>query len=174
MTDHESDLAQLKAEVQRLRDIQEIETLKARYFRYVDLHRWPELRELFTDDATFEIAESTSSPNSVDEFIGAIDRHLSQAMSVHHGHMPEITIVDGENAHGIWAMYDLVEPPTDSSYPLLTGYGHYTEEYRKVDGEWRIARLRLTRLKRSVDGTVDIGTDVNGRRTFIEPASKPR
>jgi hypothetical protein len=28
----------------------------------------------------------------------------------------------------------------------FVGYGHYHEEYRKVEGDWRIARLRLTRL----------------------------
>jgi hypothetical protein len=90
-------------------------------------------------------------------------------MSVHHGHMPEIEVVDEENAHGIWAMHDIVEPSPGSGYPLLTGYGHYTEEYRKIEGEWRIARLRLTRLKRTVDGAVDIGNKVDGRREFAEP-----
>lgn len=29
----------------------------------------------------------------------------------------------------------------------FTGYGHYEEEYRREDGEWKIAFLRLTRLK---------------------------
>jgi len=41
--------------VDRLWAIEQIKQLKARYFRYLDLHWWHELRELFTDDAVFEI-----------------------------------------------------------------------------------------------------------------------
>jgi len=161
--------AEMAADLQRLKDIEEIKRLKARYFRYVDLHWWPELRELFTDDAVFEIGESTTSPRTADEFIASIERHLGQAMSVHHGHMPEIEIVGSDTAHGIWAMFDRVEPGSDSEYPVLTGFGHYTEEYHKVGGRWRIARLRLTRLARSVDGRVVDGSEVRGRRDFVEP-----
>lgn len=32
---------------------------------------------------------------------------------------------------------------------LLTGYGHYLEDYVREDGEWRISHLELTRIKRS-------------------------
>ncbi|MGX4688134.1 nuclear transport factor 2 family protein [Streptomyces sp. JNUCC 63] len=165
----EAALDGLRREVQRLKDVEEIKKLKARYFRYVDLHWWPELRGLFTDDALFEIGESTSGPGTADEFVASIGRHLGEAMSVHHGHMPEIEIVDAETAHGIWAMFDVVEPSPSSGYPVLTGFGHYTEDYRKVDGQWRIARLRLTRLRRSVDGDVIEGAKVDGRREFMEP-----
>lgn len=161
-----SEFDDLRALTRRLADIEEIKKLKARYFRYVDLHWWPELRGLFADDAAFEIGESRTSPGSVDEFLAAIEKHLGRALSVHHGHMPEIDIVGDDRAYGIWAMYDLVEPAGDTGYPLLTGYGHYTEEYRKVGGDWRIARLRLTRLKRSVDGEVVLGFDIDGRREF--------
>jgi hypothetical protein len=172
MTDAFSDLDGLRAEVQRLRDIDEIKNLKSRYFRYVDLHWWPELRSLFADDAVFEIEESTTSPKTADDFIASVAMHLGQSMSVHHGHMPEIEMVETERARGIWAMYDLVEPSSSSGYPVLTGYGHYTEDYRKVDGQWRIARLRLSRLKRSIDGEVVLGASVDGRRDFIEPGAE--
>ncbi len=170
-TGHEgaNDSGSYLADIRRLGDIEEIKQLKARYFRYVDLHWWPELRGLFADDAVFEIGESTSCPRTSEEFVASVGRHLSEAVSVHHGHMPEIRIVDAETAHGIWAMFDLVEPSAGSGYPALTGYGHYTESYRKIDGRWRITRLRLTRLKRSVDGAVVEGDGVDGRREFVEP-----
>jgi hypothetical protein len=29
----------------------------------------------------------------------------------------------------------------------MRGYGHYHEQYRKIGGAWRIARLHLTRLR---------------------------
>mgnify|MGYP003408218853 FL=1 len=39
-------------------------------------------------------------------------------------------------------MYDRVEMPGNS----FEGYGHYHDEYRKVDGPVRIAATTLTRL----------------------------
>lgn len=153
----------------RLEAIEEIKQLKARYFRYLDLHWWDELGALFSDDARFDIAESSADPRTVEEFIDRVRNHLPTAMTVHHGHMPEIEILDNDRARGIWAMYDLVEPAPASGYPVLTGFGHYTEEYRRGDdGRWRIAALRLTRLKRSVDGEVREGAEVDGRRPFRE------
>lgn len=71
-------------------------------------------------------------------------------MSVHHGHVPEIEILDDDHARGIWPMYDLVETPPESAYESHTGWGHYAEEYRRVDGRWLISRTQLTRLKRVV------------------------
>ena len=55
-------------------------------------------------------------------------------------------IVNAGRATGIWAMVDRVDHP---AY-LLEGYGHYTEEYVKVEGEWKIHRTRLTRLHREI------------------------
>jgi len=153
----------------RLEAVEEIKQLKARYFRYLDLHWWDELRGLFADDAQFDIAESRSKPADPDSFIASASAHLTSAMTVHHGHMPEITILDDEHAHGVWAMYDLVEPSSDAGYPVLSGYGHYTESYRRVDGQWRIASLRLSRLRRSVDGRIVDGASVSDRRPFVEP-----
>lgn len=153
----------------RLEAIEEIKRLKAAYFRYLDLHWWDELRRLFTDDAVFDIAESTGAPSSPDEFLDRVRRHLDTALTVHHGHMPEITVVDEDHAHGVWAMYDLVEPAADSGFPVLTGFGHYTERYRRVDAHWRICGLRLTRLSRTVDGRLVEGDAVAGARSFDEP-----
>ena len=66
---------------------------------------------------------------------------LAEAPTVHHGHMPEIELTGPGTASGIWAMLDVVKLGAG-----FVGYGHYHEEYRKVEGDWRISRLRLTRL----------------------------
>lgn len=136
--------------VQRLLDIEEIKNLKARYFRCVDLHHWDEFAELFTEDLTIDFAESTSKPMTRDEFVASVQRHFEGAVSVHHGHLAEIEILSETTARAMWPMFDLVETPPDSGYESHTGYGHYTEEYRKVDGRWRIAKTRLSRIKRVV------------------------
>jgi hypothetical protein len=66
---------------------------------------------------------------------------LASAVTVHHGHMPEIAITGADTATGIWSMVDVVRLGAG-----FRGYGHYHEEYVKQAGRWRIRRLRLTRL----------------------------
>jgi SnoaL-like domain len=66
--------------------------------------------------------------------------------SVHQGFMPEIEIIDAENARGIWAMFDLVRFP-EGPIKEFSGYGHYHETYRKEGGAWKIAVIRLTCLR---------------------------
>ena len=47
-------------------------------------------------------------------------------------------------------MFDYVEWPStqpDGARVGLQGYGHYVEEYVREDGEWRIRRIRLERLR---------------------------
>ena len=140
----------LRAAVERLVAIEEIRQLKARYFRYVDTKDWAGFAGLFTDDLVIDFEESTSRPLTRDQFVASAARHFAGAVSVHHGHVPEIELVDARHARGIWPMFDLVETPPESPYESHTGWGHYTEEYRKVDGRWLISRTRLSRVKRVV------------------------
>lgn len=142
----------LEQAVRRLLAIEEIKNLKSRYFRCVDFHYWDEFTELFTEDLEIDFVESTSNPTTRDEFVASVRRHFeSSTLSVHHGHLPEITIHDDDHATGIWPMFDLVEMPPESGYASHTGYGNYKEEYvRGDDGRWRIAKTQLTRIKRVV------------------------
>ena len=142
-------MSDLEQRIARLEAIEEIRRLKARYFRCVDTRNWDEFATLFTEDAAFSFAESTSGARSREDFLVAVARHFTSGISVHHGHEPEIEILDEGRATGVWPMFDLVESPADSGYVNHTGWGHYTEEYRKgADGVWRISRSCLSRIKR--------------------------
>jgi len=138
----------LEQAVRRLVAIEEIKRLKARYFRCVDFKQWDEFATLFTEDLVIDFPESTSGPRTREEFVASARRHFQDGLSIHHGHLPEITVHDDDHATAIWPMFDLVEMPHTSAYESHTGYGHYTEQYRRVAGEWRIARTQLTRVKR--------------------------
>ncbi|HEX3610236.1 MAG TPA: nuclear transport factor 2 family protein [Sporichthyaceae bacterium] len=139
----------LEERIARLEAVEEIRRLKARYFRCVDLREWDEFADLFTEDFLAEFGESTSGARSRAAFLAAVARHFVAGLSVHHGHEPEIDVLDADNATGLWPMFDLVESPADSGYVNHTGWGHYTERYRRcTDGRWRISRSRLSRIKR--------------------------
>lgn len=123
-------------------EIRAIESLKAQYFRLLDTKQWDAWRELFTDD--FDGFYTGPHPDihfkSADEMVKTNREMLAEAATVHHGHTPEIEITGAVTATGIWAMVDIVKLGAG-----FTGYGHYHDDYRKVDGDWKIAKIKLTR-----------------------------
>jgi len=118
--------------------------LKARYCRFLDTKQWDAWTDLFTEDLVLNTSESGGPPPITGraEAIAMVRASIETARTAHQVHTPEITI-SGDSAEGIWAMQDRVIFETGHS---LTGYGHYIESYVKRDGEWKIARTKLTRL----------------------------
>jgi hypothetical protein len=145
----------LEQQVAWLVAVEEVRQLKARYCRAVDLKLWDVFADLFTDDLQIDFAESTSNPMTKDQFVESVRRHFTGAVSVHHAHVPEIEIVDDTHARAICPMFDFVDAADGSGYESHTGWGHYTEEYRKVDGRWYISRTQLSRIKRIVTRPAD-------------------
>jgi ketosteroid isomerase-like protein len=140
------------AVVRSLLAVEEIKQLKARYFRLMDTKQWDEWADLFTEDCVVWVEDQPDvTYTSRDQFVSSTSSILAEAVTAHHGHMPEITIEppgDDDLARGIWAMEDYVQIPTPDGDITLKGYGHYHEHYRRGDdGRWRIASLRLERLR---------------------------
>ena len=126
-------------------DIEQIKQLKARYFRTMDTKDWAAMRDVFTDDVLMDTSEAGGNVvTGADEFIAFLQEAIGPAVTVHQGHMPEITLTSDTEATGIWALHDIVDWPGGMR---LDGYGHYHETYVKQDGEWRIASTKLTRLR---------------------------
>jgi len=125
-------------------DVEAIKQLKARYFRTMDTKDWAGMRQVFTDDVVMDTTESGGGVVSgADDFVSFLEQTLRGAVTIHHGHMPEITVTSPTSARGIWALQDVIIWPDGTR---LHGYGHYHETYAKLDGEWRIASSTLTRL----------------------------
>lgn len=129
-------------------DVEAIKQVKARYCRTMDTKDWAAMREVFTGDVE---SDTTSSGGGVvtgaDEFVTFLQGVIGDVVTVHHCHMPEIELTSPTSATGVWAMEDLLRWPDGTE---LHGYGHYHETYEKVDGQWRIATLLLTRLRTDV------------------------
>lgn len=133
--------------MKELVEIEQIKRLKARYFRLMDNKMWEDWAGVFTEDASLQFG-----PNPEDiwygreQIVSNNSSILANATTVHHGHMPEIEITSETTATGIWAMFDYVQMPGLT----LQGYGHYEEEYVKVDGQWKIRKLRLMRIREDI------------------------
>ena len=157
--------------VQQLSDLYEIQLLKARYFRYMDLRMWDDWRDLFTDDLELYIEDSktpeatTPTIKGAEALVAYLSASVPEKITVHQGHTPEIEFVDEDTATGIWAMFDWVD---DLGRGFASqGYGHYHEQYvRCPDGKWRIASVRLTRLR--ADG---VAHQVPGHQVGLDAAT---
>jgi hypothetical protein len=142
-----------------MEDIEMIKQLKARYFRTMDTKDWTAMRQVFTDDV---VIDTTGSGGPVvvgaDEFLAYVQTRLEDAVTVHHGHMPEIEITSPSTARGIWALQDVILQPDGSR---MQGYGHYHETYELVGDAWKIKSSTLTRLHLEFTGPESQG-ETNG------------
>jgi hypothetical protein len=152
------------------RAIEEIKQLKARYFRCMDTKDWAGYLDVFTPDATVDSSEAYTPTdrngdpilvdgvpppapdpawrsNDIVRFVAELSGILNGVVTVHHGHMPEITLTSPTTATGIWSMEDMLRWPKGSPIREMHGYGHYRETYERLPAGWRIKTLKLTRLR---------------------------
>ena len=131
-----------------LLEIEAIKQLKARYCRYLDTKDWQAWRSLFTDDFLSDTSPAGGKViQGADDFVAFTRKSLRSQATVHQVHAPEIELTSPTTARGVWALEDVVRFGPGVN---LRGYGHYTETYEKVDGQWLITSSTLTRLREDV------------------------
>ena len=147
--------------VRRLEIIEAVRITKARYFRYIDQKAWDQFPSLFVADVHIDVTDDMEAMGidpargitiGRDRFARNVRRALAHVVTVHHGHMQEIEVVDAEHATSITAMYDRLE---FADGRVQHGFGHYDETYALDEGAWRIARMTLRRLRIVADPASD-------------------
>jgi hypothetical protein len=133
--------------LQQLSDIEEIRTLKHRYFRGIDTADTALLGELFTDDVVVDYRGgnyrvSLSGRDDMLDFLA--NSFHSGAVAMHHGHMPEITLTGPNSATGIWYLEDIFINIEDKTHTI--GSAIYRDVYRCVGGRWLIERTEYDRV----------------------------
>jgi hypothetical protein len=146
--------------------VEEIKLLKARYFRFLDTKDYDGLDTIFTDDAVIDVRGSTTASNDTKPSVGGLDDGLmtglglkkffrssiADLVTVHHGHMPEITLLSERTATGIWAMEDRIWFKPGSPSRVMHGWGHYHEAYVRTERTWRISAMRISRIRTELFG----------------------
>lgn len=136
----------------RLIAIEDIRQLKAKYFFAYDHKDWDMWRrEVWAPDARLVIGEMGKTLEGIDAMIEWVAAQAADQVSVHHGHTSVITITSDTTATGVWAMEDLIwrsrEHPLNGDTSFVHGWGHYLEDYVKLDCGWRLRSTTLTRLR---------------------------
>ena len=136
-------------DIERLVAIEAIKQLKARYFRCLDTKDWEGYAAVYAEDAVLDTTSTQGGAvvHGSAAIAAHVRRHVDHVVTVHHGHTPEIEILSDTTARGIWAMEDVLRWPAGGPFQAMVGYGHYHEEYVRVNGRWLIARCQLTRLR---------------------------
>ncbi|HEY4545387.1 MAG TPA: nuclear transport factor 2 family protein [Pedomonas sp.] len=133
--------------LQQLSDLEDIRTLKHRYYRGIDTADMGLLANLFTDDVYVDYrgggyrVNLTGKDNMLEFLANSFN---ADSVAMHHGHMPDITLTGEDTATGIWYLEDIFISLEAKSHTIGTAI--YKDEYRREDGVWKIARTEYDRV----------------------------
>lgn len=133
--------------LQQLTDLEDIRTLKHRYFRGIDTADMALLATLFTEDVAVEYRGGTykvalTGKDDMLEFLA--NAFHSGALAMHHGHMPEITLTGDNSALGVWYLEDIFINLEQKTHTF--GSAIYRDEYRREGGVWKLSRTEYDRV----------------------------
>lgn len=133
--------------LQQLSDLEDIRTVKHRYFRAIDTGDIALLATLVTDDVSVEYRGGgyivrVAGKAEMLEFIA--NSFPASALAMHHGHMPDIMLDGADEAHGLWYLEDQFFDLARETYTFGTAI--YRDKYRREPGGWKIARTEYDRV----------------------------
>lgn len=141
------DLEALRADIQRLMDMEAIRQLKYAYFRCVDTANLEEMATLCHDDLQVHFTGGNYEwkLQSKQAYLDIMAVSFSKKSVGHHnGHHPEIQMLSETEATAIWYLADNMWSLARNYF--TTGTALYWDRYVKVDGRWLIAETRYERL----------------------------
>jgi hypothetical protein len=158
-----------------LQDRAEIDDLVAHYFQALNLHRFDELAEVFTEDAIFDFSSETGVVyQGLPEILEFVRAGIgSHAASQHHTSIFRVWSTGPDSAEGYGHVannavkpgYNL--PAPGSASVVLTG--SYSDKYVRTPIGWRIASRYFTAI--SIFGSADGFGDTMAGKVFSRVAS---
>lgn len=144
-------------DVQRLVAIEAVRRAKATYFRGVDTGDAELVRGILAEDCELDYRGCVTDPRSGVDLLPQMNRVLrgsaswraapAHIVSVHHGHQSEVEITGDTTATAVFAMSDRLHFPPGAPHSQISGSGYYHETYVLEGGSWKIATLRIVRLR---------------------------
>ena len=133
--------SELEAEVRHARDFQSVQNLQAAYGYYVDKGLWDKAADLFAEDGSLELAGRGVfvGRDRVRKYLHHLPPY-GKGMLYNHMQLQPVIHVDSEagTAKGRWRSFMMVGSLGNEA---RWGEATYENEYKRVDGEWKIALL---------------------------------
>ena len=139
---------ELTPAIQTLLDREAIRDLRTLYAHHLDSHNIAALDQVFSEDAVVEVTvgkmEGIAAMRAgLDEAYQLFDRDQRGRYSLMHAitnHWERLTGPDTAEGHCYLIDFETTSKPDPNPLLLL---GLYTDEYRRIDGQWRITNTRL-------------------------------
>jgi hypothetical protein len=150
----------LETRLRKLEDAEAIRSLKARYLACCDLKDPQGMRDCFApgpvriDYGRIGVFDDRDQLVAIFEQLGC-HPHI---VEMHHGVNPQIDVLDDTHARGTWGLhYQMI----DTRERVITQLGaYYEDEYRKIDGNWKIAATHCVVTSTLVAGYADAAPGV--------------
>lgn len=142
-----ADLEALARQVAKLQDLEEIKTLKYRYFRAMTYGDHETLKETLTEDVVTSYSDGLYVFDDRQKLLRfLIDSHDPDAKIVAYwmAGMPEITLESESEASAIWAMYHYFY--NQGAEKVDEMFVYYDDRYRKEGGVWKISETGYRRV----------------------------
>jgi hypothetical protein len=139
------ELNEIEKRIEVLEDIEAIKRLKSHYAQITDDFLNDDIEKLFTENAILDLTPRGifKGREAIKEFFKKIPEF--QPFSIHYFILPDIKI-EGEKAQGRWYMW---LPATKGDGGAIWVAGYEDDIYEKVNGEWLISKVKLTRCFRT-------------------------
>ena len=138
--------------LQQLSDLEDIRTVKHRYYRGIDTADEALLGTLFTDDISVEyrggdyLVRLTGRETMLDFLMNSFH---ADSVAMHQGHMPELKLISDDEAEGLWYLEDLYIDLERKE--VTTGTAIYRDRYRREGDTWKISHTEYDRIMEVVE-----------------------
>ena len=126
-------------DIERFLAIEEMKQLKARYFRCMDTKDWAGFAAVFAKDVTVDYTPPGGNPKDWSEsgaanVVAFVRKIVESAITVHHGHMPEVEVLSPTTARAIFAMEDLIGGRKERAARLCMAGAITTKPTKRLKG----------------------------------------
>lgn len=133
--------------IQELVALEAIRKLKYLYAHHLDMKDVDRLVALFAEDALCEFGSSYGVWRGAAEIRAGYQAEIDKVRGIDYPFMhtlstPWIELTSQNTATGKWYLVEMLTESNSVKEPLrFTGV--YTDEYRRIGGQWKISRTRL-------------------------------
>jgi ketosteroid isomerase-like protein len=139
------EIAELKAQVRNLQDVEAVKQLHIRYVNGLTYANWEDVVACFSQDAVLEVFMGREPIVGIDAIRDAFMNEIAKS-DKHVGKEANLTLhplvtVDGDTAKANWVIYFITQPdPNETTLQLVQGI--YDLEFKKENGEWKISYIK--------------------------------